>query len=154
MTPLTQSPAFILAALLRSKGVVVLPGSTGMWPCYIGSMPDGDNVPDECVSIRDMPGIKEGRDMASGLVLERFGVQIKVRATSTDYNGGWQQLDAIMLALDKVVSQSVQTDTSHFYTIPAITRGSPLPMGQEPITESTKRRWFFALNATFTCDPV
>lgn len=147
---MNTSPSQIVRQLLADANVVSIAattaGKTAVWPCYIAAMPDGDAVSDDCVAVYDIPGIKQGRQM-EGTVLERFAIQVKVRARN--YMVGWQKMAAIVDALDDVYFADVQASTAYAYRVQAIMRGVPLSIGPEV---GTKRRFLFTLNCNFTAD--
>lgn len=164
---LLSSPAVVLRQFLLDEGLVVLSGSTGDWWGFIESMPDGDpksptysaNCIDNVVCLYNRPSGKDGRLMRGGKVLDRFSVQIKVRAT--DPVGGWRQMAKICAFIDGVQNRSVQpantkSNRGHqldgtVYTIPSISRSGIIPMGMEP---GTKRRFFYAVNCTMVCEDI
>jgi len=63
--------------LIDLGGLVVDPDGVTAWPIYVGSMPD---APDNCVSIRDTAGVDQGRNMATGLLAEKLGIQTRIRS--------------------------------------------------------------------------
>lgn len=143
---MNRSGAQIIQALLVSASLLSAPAAATDWPCYIGQLPDKDqlNVPDEAAAVYDMPGIKEGKQMKNGFVLERSQVQIKTR--SLDYTSGWNKLNAICAALDPLAQVRVMVDTAYSYLLPGITRGSPISLGPE---QGVKRRFLFVVTVNF-----
>jgi len=140
-TPLGVSPAEILADyIITVLASLTLPSVGSTWPLWTNHMPDGRDVEDNCVSIYDTTGIKDGRIM-SGTTLEHFGLQLRLRAL--DNQAGYTKLEAIMASLDAVVSK-VHTIGSDDYILQNISRTSPvISLGLE---EGTRRRFLFTVN--------
>lgn len=134
---MNHSPATILRQFLIDSGLV--PAELDVqWSCYIASMPE---TPADVVCAYDTAGTKDGRLM-QGLVIERAGVQIKVRSTS--YTNGWSKADAIRSALDAVLRTPVTVEGVH-YVIPVFIRSTGVvSLGTEPGT--TSRNVSFTIN--------
>ena len=144
MSVTALSPSDIIYALLLQAALATAPSTGNPWPCYVSAMPDGDQVQNNVVTVYDILGLKEGRDMASGTVYERYGVQIKIR--SLLYEDGWAQIQAVANYVDAMRQVLVNASSTQAFKIPSITRGIPISMGPEP---GTKRRFLFSLNISF-----
>lgn len=140
-----STPAYFIRALLGSSGgLVSLPSAGEAWPCYTVNMPDGEGVKADVVCCYDEDGIKQGRLMGSGEVIERANVQILIR--STDYRTGHALMKALALYMDSIKRKGIDLDGVGFF-IPSITRSSMFPMGLDETQK--KRRYMFSLNCDF-----
>lgn len=141
---LTLSPAAVLADyIIVSLAKMTSPSSAGTWPLYISSMPDENDVPDNCGAIYDTTGLKDGRQM-NGPVIRHYGIQLRIR--STDYQTGWIKIEDISSDLDTLSSE--YTVNSIVYTIRNVSRTSPIvALGMEP---GTARRFHFTMNYLVT----
>lgn len=141
---MSVSPAILLKAALLQLGLVTdlsPPSAPGVWPCYVGSMPDD---PHSIVSLFDMGGTTDGRIQNTGQVVTHPGIHIQIRAQ--DYLLGYNKAVSIRDALDQIFRLQVVVATVT-YQIDSVTRTSDvLCMGQE----REKRREMFALSATAT----
>ena len=110
------------------------------WPLYMTSMPDGDNVEDDCGVVYDTVGEKLDRTM-DGVVLFLWGIQIKLRAS--DYEVGWAKATEVQDLLETLHQQSVTIDTTTYEVESMIESAPVISLGVEP---GTKRRYLFTLN--------
>lgn len=139
-TALAHSPSDIVRKLLIDLGLATEAGTGQAWPVYATQEPD---KPDNCVTIFDTAGRVYGRLMPTGVVVEHYGIQIRVR--SADHKTGYQKATSIADALDQnVYFRTVQIDSNQYlvYTISRTTQ--VLPIGEE--SPETKRR-LFTINA-------
>jgi hypothetical protein len=139
---MNHSPAKIIAELLIGSGAPFTDPEGGLlWPLFVSSMPDGDNVEDDCGAIYDTTGMHDGR-LLSGENLVRYGIQVRVRANT--YATGWQKGTEVD-DLFELVHNRVVTIDGHSYTIESIAQTSPvIALGAE---QGTGRRSLFTLNA-------
>ena len=147
---MNHSPAYILAALLTSEAVDVFtaPSEVGTWPLYISHEPDGSNVENNCGTVYDTDGIKDGRIMATGENIFHHGVQLRVRAL--DYTTGRAKAAEAADYLATLQNEEVVIG-AYTYKIMAVSQQSPiLPLGQESI----KRRQLFTVNFLVTCKQI
>ena len=145
MSALLQSPAVLIRSVMQYYGNASFPQDNLAWPAYISAMPDGNTVMDECIALYDMEGMKEGREMNTGNVFERYRVQVKVR--SRDYQTGWERLANIIQTLDAVNCLGLDA-IEYIYYLPVVSRGLPVSLGPEP---GMKRRFYFTVNLNFPC---
>lgn len=137
---MNDSPAIIVAQLLRDLGTFTNPDDALTWPLYISSMPDGVGVEGNCAAIYDTTGVRDARTLA-GKNYFRFGFQIKVRAV--EYTIGHAKLSGVSSSLATQHNVSV-TVGSNDYKIESITEPSPImSLGVE---EGTRRRHLFTYN--------
>jgi len=92
MLILRDSPAEILRQALIDNGISI--------PIYVSSEPD---LPDECLTIYDTAGLSEGRNMLDGETIQRYGVQLRIRARN--YKEGWNIATIIKEILEKLHNQ-------------------------------------------------
>jgi hypothetical protein len=136
--------------LLAAKLITDPEGSPGSWPCFRSSMPDGDNVPTEAVALFDTAGIKKGRDMRGGMVIEDHGCQIRVRAH--EYANAWQRMDQIRSYLDGIRRLSLVVAGESLLIETIWRTHEPFDMGLEP--NQTKRRHNIVLNVLICADAL
>ena len=120
-----NSPSSVIAeyitTVLTSLGLTP-PNSKSTWPLYIGELPDGTQVETNAVSIRDTAGLLDGRFMASGQVVQHFGLQIKLRAN--DYETGWTKIESVAISLDGIPSETPIIKDGTTYSILNMSRSS------------------------------
>lgn len=140
MSQLKNPPAEIVAQLLIDLGLVSDPELTGTgtdteYPIYISFMPD---TVDEIITIYDTAGELAGRDMPTGHVIDRFGIQIICRSGTTKYTEGQQTLADIADSIDESILDNVVTLNANSYLVRNLRRtSSVLSLGKE--SEETKR---------------
>ena len=142
---LDVSPAILIRQYIIDDLLLLQsPSGAATWPCYIGSMPDGDLISHDCACIYDTTGVKDGRLMI-GPTIQHYGIQLMIR--SEEYQDGWEKIDDICSALDAVVQIDLIYN-GETYRVHNISRsGSILPLGNEP---NTKRRFLFTANFLVT----
>lgn len=146
---MNYSPAYILAQYLIGEGLLKGPSESGVWPAFVGSLPDGDGVDNDAAVLVDTAPVKDGRIMG-GEPLFHHGVQILLRSVA--YNAGYNKVAALAAALAGVQNDEVEVESGSTYTLNNITQISGvLPLGQEP---GTKRRWMFSVNFLATIQEV
>jgi len=134
------------ASLLRQYTINIItllqsPSGVAVWPSYLGSLPDGEEVPDDAASFYDTFGWKDGR-VHDGDTIEHYGVQLKVR--SKEYEDGWAKIEEIAAAFDGVNHYYPLTLNGNDFILYNISRyGTTMTLGVEP---GTKRRWAFTAN--------
>lgn len=137
-----HSPASVISAWLIESGVFTAPTDNDDWPVYIGIMPDGRGVPDDCAAIYDSPGLKDGRLMGSGLNILHHGIQIRLRARV--YADGWEKGQEITEALAAATLQNQVVLEGYTYSLQNVSQQETLiPVGYE---ESPPRRALFTVN--------
>ena len=131
---LTHSPADVLRRVLIALGFGTAPEDDplGSWPIYAAYEPD---LPDNVITLYDTAGVHQGRDMITGEVFERHGVQLRIR--STTHPLGYQKTRALAVALDESIYQeSVTLDdpgvgTATSYLVHAVSRRGILALGKD-----------------------
>lgn len=126
-----HTPAEIIRAYLigESGATFTDPGLNFAWPLYVSEMPDGTGVPDVAGAVYDTPGIIHSRFLASGLVIESFGLQLKTR--SLVYTDAFKLCHTTAYALSKVNRVIVNVSGTN-YTIDTVRRtSSVLSLGQD-----------------------
>ena len=118
------------------------PSESGDWPTFVGTLPDGDRVPDNALAVIDTAPLKDGRIMGSA-PLFHHGIQVLLRSFS--YNPGYSKTLALAVALAAVANTEVEVESGVTYVLNNVTQFSGvIPLGQEQ--ETTKRRWMFSVN--------
>ena len=130
-------PSEIIRQYLVDQGIVSMP-SSGVWPCFVTSLPDGDNAGDDCIGLFDIEPEKDGRLANNGLVILHYGLEFIIRSAS--YEDGWRKSDTIATALDDIVNMPVVLDSVTYTTHNATRRSGISALGLE---EGTKRRYLF-----------
>jgi len=121
---LPDSPALILATFIIENAAKMTDPSDGdTWPLYISSMPDGHDVESNCGTTYDVSGIKDGRLMKAGLVIEYWKVSLDIRCT--DYEIGRAKLEDIDSSLDGIDNDSVVVG-DNTYEIQNASRQEPI----------------------------
>jgi len=115
------------------------PSDDAVWPLFVGMMPDGNDVANECGAVYNTAGYVEGKNMRAGID-QHFGIQIRVRAFSE--SDGYDQMVSVEKDFKDVHGQEV-TFTSgetwlinNFYQTSAI-----ISLGVDD-----RRRFNFTLN--------
>ena len=133
---LLNTPAEVIRDFIIAAGFMTDPSDGSSWPLYISSLPDGAT---NAGVLMDAPGWKNGRLSSTGLVIEHYGLVLKIR--SRDYNAGFVKIEAMTLDLDEVDKDNIVVGGQTF-ELTNISRVEPIKsLGTEP--ESTKRRFFF-----------
>jgi hypothetical protein len=112
------------------------------WPIGV-ERPDS---PDDCVTVTETTGRRDGRTMTDGEVIEHPGIQVEVRAA--DHNAGFLKAKQIATYCDEQVSNSGVTFEGKHYNIINISRvGVVMSIGRE---SPESRRELFTFNAMVT----
>lgn len=143
---LNHEPQRIIQQLLIDLGgLVIASGDIGSWPCFVGIMPED---PDNCVAVSDTTGEVQGREMVSGRLTEKYGIQVRVRGDNPV--DGYVKLARIQQAMNEnvlrtpvtVMDQSGTATTD--YVVQSITPRSPIiRLGPE----GTSRRHVWVINS-------
>lgn len=142
---LEASPSSILAAyIINTLDKMSWSIEKDNWPLFVSSMPDGDNVENDCGAIYDTAGVLDGRQM-DGKVPQHQGLQLRIRSQS--YEVGYAKAEDIALELDEVANVSLTIDAGE-YEIQNVSRTTPIVfLGPEV---GTKRRYLFTVNFLLT----
>jgi len=136
---LDHSPADVVRWLLIALSQGTDPEAVGSWPIHASSEPDS---PDDLITVYDTSGVQQGRVQRTGETVEHRGIMVQVRGT--DHATAWAKMDAVKVALDESVRNTLVTVDDNQYIVYAITKQSgPLSLGTEPNTN----RFLFTLNA-------
>jgi hypothetical protein len=141
---LDHTPSDVVRRLLIDLGQ----GSDGgTWPVYSTNEPDS---PDDCITVYDTTGRDYGRDHL-GERSEHPGIQVRIRAS--DAYDGFKKAQAVAVAMDRVVRQTVDLDAlvgtgiTQYFVYEISRTGNVLPLGKEmPASERT----LFTINAVVT----
>lgn len=140
--------AILAYYIINTLSLMTAPSDESNWPLYISSMPDGDDVKVDCGSIYDTAGMLDGK-LSSGKVVVHPGIQLRIR--SDDYEQGYAKIEAITLALDDVVRDTV-TVSGDSYLLENVSRSTPIvPLGSE---RGYKRRFLFTVNFLITLKKI
>ena len=134
---INETPSRIIRLYLVDQGIVSMP-SSGVWPCFVTSLPDGDNAVDDCIGLFDIEPEKDGRLADNGLVILHYGLEFIVRSDS--YENGWGKINTIVATLDDIVNMLVVLYSVTYTTHNATRRSGISALGLE---EGTKRRYLF-----------
>ena len=138
---LEASPASIIAAyLIDEKAKMSRPTDNDVWPLYVSSMPDGENVEQDCGCVYDTSGVKDGRYMRGAVVMHQ-GIQIRMR--SRVYETGYAKIEALASELDSIARYSITIDVGTFLIENASRSTDIVPLGVEP---GTRRSYLFTVN--------
>jgi hypothetical protein len=120
--------AEVLVPYFVYKGVGSVPGTNNPWPIYINFLAD---QPNEALVIFDTTGSVDGRDMRTGELLEKPGIQVMIRAMTN--RNGVSKGRKIIQAIEQLYKFSVTlTQPTKQYVIHSLQRTSPVyPLGQE-----------------------
>lgn len=139
---LTHSVNDILRRLLVNNGQGTLPSASGSWPIGI-ERPDD---PDNCVTITETTGRRDGRTMVDGEVVEHPGIQVEVR--SADHNTGFLKAKQLATYCDESICNSVIMFENKTYNIINVSRaGVVMSIGRE---SPESKRELFTFNAMVT----
>lgn len=138
---LTDTPAAVIANYLTGAALMTVPSAAGDWPLYIESLPDGPGIENNAGAIYNTTPMKDGRYMGDGGVIQHYGVQITIRATTAEI--GWDKCNILAEQLDSIHNEeTILTGTT--YEIHNVSRvGGINSLGNEP---GTKRRKIFTMN--------
>lgn len=139
---LSSSPASVMRDYAVDQAYGTLPSDGDVWPFYVGTIPDGDNVEDDAGVFVDTTPIVDGRVM-SGPTTLFYGIELLVRSRSRD--DGWDKINAIAAHLDTMHLAEI-TSGGVDYMFEAVSRGGVNYLGLE--AETTKRRYLHTLNMT------
>lgn len=137
-----HSPAKVLAELLKasSSAPFTNPADSLSWPLFIASMPDGENVENDCGALFDTVGVREAR-LLSGTNVFQHGVQVRIRATV--YQDGWAKGEEVEAILSAIHNEPVVVGAAT-YLVDDVSQATPMfALGQEP---GTRRREIFTVN--------
>lgn len=139
-----KSPAEIIRALLIDREVAD-ESLTADWAAFVGFFP---NDPNYAICIFDTDGMKDGRLMRTGEVIEHPGIQIQVRGKS--YGTTFTKANDISMQLDAQTNRTLIIGEDA-YTVVNVSRTSPiLHIGRE--TQGNRDRHLFSINALITIE--
>lgn len=126
-TALVHSPSRIIRQLLIDMSVAT---DGGTWPAYHGNEPA---APDNAITVYKTQGQPQSRFMSNGRIVEKHGVQVRVRAVTE--TAGWERADLIRATLAQDVYKKVVHVGDSSYLVHACDRiGDILYIGQETPT--------------------
>lgn len=142
-----HSPADVLRWAMISYGIVTDPVLETAWPCFTSIEP---NTPDRVVTTFDTTGYLQARVQIAGDQIEKYGVQIRIRASS--HEDGWAKGSAIIALLDRDIRRQSVTIGGSTYCIQSVHRKSSLiEIGKE--LQITKRH-LWTINCTMTVSKI
>lgn len=138
------TPADVVAEMIISDlALMADPTGSAAWPLRVAHEPD---IPDNCGTIYDTPGIIESRLMSNNVVVVHHGFQLRFRGSG--YSATWTKLNTVCTGLAGVFNQEVTLGGAD-YTVQACTRTSSIvSLGKE--MGNTKRRNLFTVNYIVT----
>jgi len=139
-TTILPSPADLVARALNDLKVGTDPSENGKWPVYVTEEPD---KPDDVITIIDTQGTLEGRLQISGVIVEKLGIQIRIRSVSSTPKKPQEIRDA----LDQQIRNTAVIVSGTTYTIVSVSRTSNIiPIGSAPLSSLN----LFTINAQVT----
>ena len=145
MGPLNDSPADILRKLLVDLGLGVWPPipkdqESTQWPIYATGEPPS---PDNCITVYDTTGVKDGRMMSDGAIDFHHGFMVRLRAAM--FPRGFAKANDLAEALDKQVQDNIVTMSSGaVYKVYVTSRtGDVISLGRDT---PTSKRSVFTIN--------
>jgi len=115
------------------------PADDDDWPLFVGMMPDGNDVANECGAVYNTAGYVEGKNMRSEID-QHFGIQVRVRSFSE--SDGYDQMVAVEKGLIDVYNQDVTFTSGETWKINNFYQTSPIiSLGVDD-----RRRFNFTLN--------
>ena len=139
-----KSTSTILKIHLMAESIIQTPSGATDWAAYLQALPDGNNIKDNAVMIRDSLGNKDGR-LQAGETIIHTGCTVVVR--SKDYDDGWEKINDIAVEFDSISNEDVSYSSGEIYRLHSISRLPIMPLGVEP---GTKRRWMFEMRINVT----
>lgn len=126
---LKYTPAQIIAALIREKGIGGMPGEKNVqWPVFAAPLPD---TPDNAISIRNNATPTKGRIQRTGESIFQPGISVRVRDTRND---SAQDKANEIAALFETVHRVQIIVKDKVYRIDGIhLTTSPVDTGQDPL---------------------
>jgi len=110
-----------------------------VWPLFVGMMPDGNDVANECGAVYNTAGYVEGKNMRSEID-QHFGIQIRVRSFSE--SDGYDQMVSVEKDFKDVHNQDVTFTSGETWKINNFYQTSPIiSLGVDD-----RRRFNFTLN--------
>lgn len=136
MNQLQHPPSQIIRAVLID---LALASDGGTWPVYHGREPA---APDNCVTVYTTQGSTISRTMIDGRIVEKRGIQVRIRAR--DEATGWLKADEIRTTLaQSLYRKVVHVESSSYYVHSADRIGEIMSLGTEAPTTG---RNLFTLN--------
>ena len=115
------------------------PSDDAVWPLFVGMMPDGNDVANECGAVYNTAGYVEGKNMRSEID-QHFGIQIRVRSFSE--SDGYDQMVSVEKDFRDVHNQDVTFTSGETWRINNFYQTSPIiSLGVDD-----RRRFNFTLN--------
>jgi hypothetical protein len=139
---LTNTPAEIMREQMISGSGALFddPNATNpTWPLYVSELPDGTGIPDNAAAVYDTEGVIFSRLLASGRVLQGYGIQIKIRGRT--YSQAYSLLYTTASALAKLKNVPVSIDGNNYAIETFRQTSGVISMGQDE-----KRRALCSLN--------
>lgn len=140
---MSHSPAQILSTWIIEQNLAEAFNSSS-WPSFIARLPDGPETPVNAIGFFDQQGLKQGRIMKNGEVIDKLGVQIMLR--SGNYPDGWSRIKLIQEALDQVKNETLFVDFDYYMIVNCSRTANFIPLG---IRDETLRN-YFSLNLLLT----
>ena len=115
------------------------PADDDDWPLFVGMMPDGNDVANECGAVYNTAGFVEGKNMRSEID-QHFGIQMRVRSFSE--SDGYDEIVAVEKDFKDVHNQEVTFTSGETWNINNFYQTSPIiSLGVDD-----RRRFNFTLN--------
>lgn len=145
---LAKSPAFVLSSyIIEELELMTDPVDGDDWPLFSSHLPDGIN---SCGCMYDTTGIRDGRIMSTGEMVEHHGIQLTIRAA--EYEAGRAKAEEIALALDATYNGSISIESGVDFELQNVKRmSSVVALGLEI---DSKRNYLFTVDFLVTLRQV
>jgi hypothetical protein len=134
--PLLHSAADVICQALIDLGICADAGVQpyGDWPAFVDNEPDGDDIPDNVVTVYNTSGQAFPRTMVDLERIEYSGIQVRVRSENEVL--GYRKAKQIAKALDKILDALVSIEGTDYHLHTIIRDSTILPLGKESETSS------------------
>lgn len=145
MPALSHSPAQVVQYHLISLALGSNPTGVGDWKVYRDKEPSGDRDPDEVITVYDTSPVLDGKDMRTREAIKHPGIQIRIRALTTD--AGKAKGREIEAALEATLRATVVVPPKTYILQGFKVTTGLTPFGQE---DEKKKRVLYSINGTIT----
>jgi len=141
------SPAMVVRRVLVDAEVVQEPsnkeeGDQKPWIATVGHMPSEEECLD-CVTLYYTAPVDEGRILATGRLVQRYGINIALRTGPRDYQRGWGRMRRIQRFLMEVRNRRVRFPTGVIFVLNSVANDTgPYYIGPEEQSRNNR----FSLN--------
>lgn len=140
---MNHSPAVIIQKYLLDQDIF----DQSTWFLFVGSLPPSEEgkAPIRAAALYDTPGLLDGREAQSGVVVGHPGFQLKLRTDK--YTDGWKKINDSGDSLSLINNTTVIVDTSTYIVENVSAVSMPASLGPE---QGSTRYDLFASNFILT----